>query len=568
MFRIKDFHIYSKYSICKLFITKKKLVFLFFTHFAVNIFNQLLLQLSFKRIVIFNKKICLTFKSNLYIIGIHFLFILFSPYTEALSNVTAKTIVGSAPYLQLKSDQDGNVGTKIKGLNELLGFRMPTTENNNALKFVDVSESLSFGGKPLQIPEGTKFSDIITMVPANGQANALSQFNVGDDDGDASLTENTTIEGTLTATWYDNNNVINDLSRELNVCGGPYFLKIGAQNVAVSTKYGQPNKNIYGSQPVITYQFMLDGGPKLCFVQPNMNVYKNSSYMTKYPNGYNPEVWDPGTSPSSNNLQQGGGFKAEQFKPITGFKDITFMLIGSGADQSQYRCQLDSSNSTNWVTLQSSAASKDLGANCQVRYDSVTKPTTPLTINMEYTADKGKTWQNIGKITLPIPQKWAIIPTRVTGFRDFLGSSYLAYDECRRIIDGQAIPKTTSAQVNDMSEAGKAWRQKYLYRRDELTNSLQAYRPEGTSSSIDFFEKPAARDLGTFVSEWGIFPQFGNYLWTAEMYRTNKPFAVHSRPGLSHALGSVTDEGMYLGQGQSAQILCRGENGISALPTR
>ncbi|MCX8740059.1 hypothetical protein J3U56_12070, partial [Gilliamella sp. B2824] len=203
------------------------------------------------------------------------------------------------PYLQLKSDQDGNVGTKIKGLNELLGFRMPTTENNNALKFVDVSESISFGGKPLQIPEGTKFSDIITMVPANGQASALSQFNVGDDDGDASLTENTTIEGTLTATWYDNNNVITDLSRELNVCGGPYFLKMGAQNVAVSTKYGQPNKNIYGSQPVITYQFMLDGGPKLCFVQPNMNVYKNSSYMTKYPNGYNPEVWDPGTSPSS-----------------------------------------------------------------------------------------------------------------------------------------------------------------------------------------------------------------------------------------------------------------------------
>ncbi|MCX8711729.1 hypothetical protein J3U57_04215 [Gilliamella sp. B3464] len=543
---------------------KRKLIFLFFINFKFNIFNQLIWHLIFKRINPSNKVIHLKLNSTLSIIGIHFLFILFSPYTEALSNVTAKTIVGSAPYLQLKSDQDGNVGTKIKGLNELLGFRMPTTENNNALKFVDVSESISFGGKPLQVPEGTKFSDIITMVPANGQASALSQFNVGDDDGDASLTENTTIEGTLTATWYDNNNVITDLSRELNVCGGPYFLKMGAQNVAVSTKYGQPNKNIYGSQPVITYQFMLDGGPKLCFVQPNMNVYKNSSYMTKYPNGYNPEVWDPGTSPSSNNLQQGGGFKAEQFKPITGFKDAAFMLIGSGADQSLYRCQLDSSNSTNWVTLQSPVASKDLGANCQVRYDSVTKPTTPLTINMEYSADKGKTWQNIGKITLPIPQKWAIIPTKVKGFLDIF-DGYLAYDECRRIIDGQAIPKTTSAQVNDMSEAGKAWRQKYLYRRDELTNSLQANTPEWTANaSVDSNKYPAARDLGTFMSEWGGPYYFGTYLWTAEMYRTNKPFAVIDY-GL---LGSVKDDGFDLGQGQSAQIFCRGENGISTLPTR
>ncbi|MCX8727781.1 hypothetical protein [Gilliamella sp. B2838] len=502
------------------------------------------------------------------IIGIHFLFILFSPYTEALSNITVKTIAGNAPYLQLKSDQDGNVGTKIKGLNELLGFRMPTTENNNALKFVDVSESLSFGGKPLQIPEGTKFSDIITMVPANGQANALSQFNVGDDDGDASLTENTTIEGTLTATWYENNNVINDLSREFNVCGGPYFLKIGAQNVAVSTKYGQPNKNIYGSQPVITYQFMLEGGPKLCFVQPDMHVYKNSSYITKYPNGYNPEVWDPGSTSSRwSDWQEGGGFKAEQFKPITGVKDITFELIGSGADQRQYRCKLDSSNNTNWVTLQSSTASKDLGANCQVRYDSVTKPTTPLTINMEYTADKGKTWQNIGKITLPIPQKWAIVPTQVTGFLDGHGRN-TAYDECRRIIDGQAIPKTTSAQVNDMSEAGKAWRQKYLYRRDELTNSLQANKPEGAANaSVDFNKYPLSRDLGTFMSEWGWFYQFAVHLWTAEMDRTNRPFSVFNGDS-SGIIWWGWGAQFELGPSQSAQIFCRGENGITALPTR
>ncbi|OCG14307.1 hypothetical protein A9G09_05775 [Gilliamella sp. wkB292] len=541
---------------------KRKLISLFFIDFKFNIFNQLIWLLTFKRINPSNKVIHLKLNLTLSIIVIQFLFIFFSPYTEALSNVTAKTIVGSAPYLQLKSDQDGNVGTKIKGLNELLGFRMPTTENNNALKPVDVSKSISFGGKPLQIPEGTKFSDIITMVPANGQASALSQFKVGDDDGDASLTENTTIEGTLTATWYDNNNVINDLSRELNLCGGPYFLKIGAQNVAVSTKYGQPNKNIYGSQPVITYQFMLEGGPKLCFVQPDdMVVYNSGPYMTKYPNGYNPEVWDPGTSPSSN-YQLDGGFKAEQFKPITGSKDITFKLIGSGADQSQYRCQLDSSNSTNWVTLQSPVASKDLGANCQVRYDSLTKPTTPLTINMEYSADEGKTWQNIGKITLPIPQKWAI-KTRAPFLSKF--GYYSAYDECRRIIDGQAIPKTTSAQVNDMSEAGKAWRQKYLYRRDELTNSLQANTPEWTANAIDDVNKyVTARDLGTFASEWAR--SYGTVVpWTAEMYRTNKPFAVAITSGYLR-VGSVEDE--LFTDDETDDIFCRGENGISALPTR
>ncbi|OCG60930.1 hypothetical protein A9G41_04585 [Gilliamella sp. Nev5-1] len=52
----------------------------------------------------------------------------------------------------------------------------------------------------------------------------------------------------------------------------------------------------------------------------------------------------------------------------------------------------------------------------------------------------------------------------------------MAFDECRKVIDGHETSATTREQVNDFSDAGKSWRQKYLYRRNELIYLMLIYQ--------------------------------------------------------------------------------------------
>ncbi|MCO6557681.1 MAG: hypothetical protein J6577_10690 [Gilliamella sp.] len=486
--------------------------------------------------------------------------IMISGNVIALSATTTKVIEGSAPYLQFKTSQNDQVGNKLKNLDELLGFMMPSQENTGELIQIGVNGSISNGGKPLTVPFGTKFSDVIALVTADGQAHTISNLQVADDDGDASITDNFTVGGTLTATWKDGSQVVSDLHQELTLCGGPYTLELSAQDIAATTKYGIPNKNYYGSKPKITYQFMLSGGPKLCYARPDgLDVYSEASDITKYPKGYNSAVWSGNGYKEVNQFRV--GFIAESFRPITGFKGIKFDLIGSGNEQSKYRCRLDASNINNWVTL-SGNGNKELGKGCQVVYNSRLKPKTPLTINMEYTEDNGNSWKNIGKVTLPIPKKWAILVDHRKDYKSkgFINSAreYVAFDECRKIIDGHAIPATTREQVNDFSDTGKSWRQKYMYRRNELINSLDADLPEGTST-LPTVKYKLSRDLGTFLGEWGSVYRYHNGgvdIWTSEMYRADKPFIVDGTPLRSWIVGDHYN----LGPEQSSQTFCRGEN--------
>ncbi|MCO6547396.1 MAG: hypothetical protein J6583_06430, partial [Gilliamella sp.] len=58
------------------------------------------------------------------------------------------------------------------------------------------------------------------------------------------------------------------------------------------------------------------------------------------------------------------------------------------------------------------------------------------------------------------------------------------------------------------------------------------------------------------LGEWGDVSQYhnnGSYIWTSEMYRANKPFAVRD-------LGYISGDYYDLGAGQSSQTFCRGEN--------
>jgi hypothetical protein len=477
----------------------------------------------------------------------------------ALTATTTKEIQGSMPYLQFKTGQDNQVGNKLKSLDELLVLKIPSQTNNGELKQIGAMDSISYGGKLLTVPDGTKFSDIIALVTADGKEHEIAiLLQVVDDDGDASIAENATVSGTLKATWKDGyEEVVSDLNQELTQCGGPYTLELSIKDIAAATKYGIPNNNYYGSKPKITYQFMLSGGPKLCYARPDsLTIYSEASDITKYPKGYNSALWS-GAGYKEVNLFR-VGFIAESFRPITGFKGIKFDLIGSGNEQSKYRCRLDASNINNWVTL-SGNGNKALGKGCQVVYNSRLKPKTPLTINMEYTEDNGNSWKNIGKVTLPIPKKWAILIDHKkdhtsNGFVDW-GNRYLAFDECRKVIDGHAIPATTREQVNDFSDAGKSWRQKYMYRRNELINSLDADLPEGTATLPTQGTYRASRDLGTFLGEWGDVYRYhngGSFIWTSEMYRADKPFAVKS--------GLIYGDNYALDGIQSSQTFCRGEN--------
>ncbi|WP_143426352.1 hypothetical protein [Gilliamella sp. Occ4-3] len=488
--------------------------------------------------------------------------IMISGNVIALSATTTKVIEGSAPYLQFKTSQNDQLGNKLKNLDELLGFMMPSQESTGELIQIGVNDSISNGGKPLTVPFGTKFSDVIALVTADGKEHTISNLQVADDDGDASITDNFTVGGTLTATWKDGSQVVSDLHQELTLCGGPYTLELSAQDIAATTKYGIPNKNYYGSKSKITYQFMLSGGPKLCYARPDgLDVYSEASDITKYPKGYNSALWSGAGYKEVNRFRV--GFIAESFRPITGFKGIKFDLIGSGNEQSKYRCRLDASNINNWVTL-SGNGNKELGKGCQVVYNSRLKPKTPLTINMEYTEDNGNSWKNIGKVTLPIPKKWAILidhnkDDTSKGFVTWTGGSYPAFDECRKIIDGHAIPATTREQVNDFSDEGKSWRQKYMYRRNELINSLDADLPEGTATLPTPRTYRPSRDLGTFLGEWGGVYRYhngGSFIWTSEMYRADKPFAVDGSPLKSWIIGDQ----YLLDNAQSSQTFCRGEN--------
>jgi hypothetical protein len=485
----------------------------------------------------------------------------------ALTATTTKEIQGNKPYLHFKANQDNQVGNKLNSLNELLGLKIPSETNNGELKQIGIMDSISYGGKPLRVPEGTKFSDIIALVAADSKEHDLSTLlQVVDNDGDASIAENTAVLGSLKATWKDGNKrVESDLNQELTQCGGPYTLELSIKDIAATTKYGIPDNNYYGSKPQITYQFMLLSGPKLCYVQPfSMRVFSGAQYSTKYPDGYNPAVWEPTFSIGWEQLS--GGFKPESFRPITGFKGIGFNIMGSGTDQSKYRCKLDDSNINNWVTLSSGNAGEKVGLDCKVVYNSLRKPTSPLTINMEYLEDKNSNWINIGKVTIPTPQKWGIVidhdaDRSSKGFSNEMRRppEFTAYNVCRKVIDGHAIPETTREQVNDFSDAGKAWRQKYMYRRNEFINSVDADLPEGTLIGEKNYMHQPSRDFGTFLGEWGALARYvsaGFYWWTSEMYQADRPFAIDG----FNAKGIAGSGTFALNGIQSAQTLCRGEN--------
>ena len=308
---------------------------------------------------------------------------IFLPYSAqaALSAITMNTIQGTKPYLLLS---DGK--KKVTSSDDLLGFLMPKRDGGEGVEQIDAS----MASKVISAPAGMRYKDISALVDVDGQLHDIKVL-VGDDDGDAVLAENTLVKGQIKATWYDAGKVINqeDLGNTLSACGGPYTLTIEIPAaVSVHTAFGDPDSNSYGNHSGVTYTFK-QADMRICYLRPlDMTTYPAKNGLG---GGYDSDVFDPDK-----------GFLATNKEfPGTALKGVGFYVLGSGADQSKYRCSI-SSGATD--TLKLSTVPGMSGQNCYVEYTS-TRPTSDTTIELAYEVELGK-YQTVDNYTLKRPNKW------------------------------------------------------------------------------------------------------------------------------------------------------------------
>jgi len=288
----------------------------------------------------------------------------------------------------------------------------------------------------------------------------------------------------------------------------------------------------------------------IAYIRPlNMTIFTSSdARIIKLDHGYNAEVWDANRGFSVAKMKQ-----VSRYFPTTGFKGAEFDIIGSGSDQSIYRCTTKSS----WIEL-SNNSDNDLGHNCHVTFTTNTKPTTPTTVDMEQKINKK--WVKIDSYTVYAPKKWAIGVRESMQYADTdldKATKFPALDACRQIGPNADYGTTTWQQGAGQNPEDKAFRQKYMYRRDELTNSPYAdpvAHPEG-NSDYNFAPNLSIRDIdSTFSGEWGslkVYEEssfYHSWNWSVEANSNSKQHFV--------ALSGYTgrdDPDHDLG------VICRGE---------
>lgn len=491
------------------------------------------------------RNLLLTSQSKIQLTCIMFSSLSYADHVQALSAQTFNQIRGTSPYLLLS---DGV--TKVITIDELLGFYMPKQDGSDGLEQIKID--MANNDTILNFPKGMKYSDVMTLVIADGEPHDLSNFTIGDDDGDAVNSDNTYIKGKIKATWYNGETPVSSsmLNQAISSCGGPYSLVIEIpEEVIISTAYGLPSDNLYGTHIPVTYRFMPKSQESCYFLQPlSMQIYSNGNVGTelKYANGYNEAKWEKGVLTAYGNgyLQSGGGFKANSGFPTTGFEKATFSIIAVDSDQSNYRCSSTDNNGK--ITL-SGSASVSLGENCKITYNSVSRAKfveggTP-TIHLEHKI--GSDWISVGSYTIPVPAKWAVGKSNVP-YADqadiFKATTFPILDTCRLIIDGTNQPNTTVSQATDFSEQGKKWRQKYLFRRNELSNVPYGdpinYPEDNNSSGLFFGGGNFSRDVdGTFMGEWGDLSIYSGSPWNSSNFYFTSEYVRGNQNMISNAGG-------------------------------
>lgn len=440
-----------------------------------------------------------------------------SPFV--LSAITSKTIQGNAPLIVTK-------GTTIEAsLDDIVSVVMP----DGTILSPSGSQNYTYSGITTD-----KLKDII---------NNITYFDNDEDmaNGDYQVLDEKGISG-ISYSWKDKNNrEITNLSEILSSCLSPYTLTVTANNAQAIATYGDPLSKAYGSLNQNYTIIIPKEGENGCI------EYLQPSSMDVYDSSYNVSTFDPSN-----------GFKTSSGFPKTGFYKAKFSLIGSTDNQINYRC---TSSDDGGKIILSGNASTTLGQNCTVTYNVESKKAfmngnkTP-TIYLEY--NSGGEWGIVDSYTIPEPNKWPI-GGEIKRFGNAqnlnLSSRYPALDYCQTIRDGNQNPITVKEQVIDTS--GSAWRQQYLYRKNELTNSPSANFPE-YSSAFPSTTVKSKRDVdGTILGEWGdVYRGYPGSIWekseytmTAELANTMLVFFVYSNGRLAYE--NVNSD--YLG------AVCRGE---------
>lgn len=202
------------------------------------------------------------------------------------------------------------------------------------------------------------------------------------------------------------------------------------------------------------------------------------------------------------------------------FNNAFFSLIGSGTDQSNYRCKKADASSP---VILSGTASVNLGQDCIVTFSTITKPTNKITINMEYTSDNGSTWTKIDSYIIPIPTLWVrpLGKMQYNTASDFSGT-YTAAVACGAF-------SGMSGTINKATAAN------YFLSRSDFSNSPFAnssvYPPNHGNPS--FRGGYLSRDTDTTIlGEWGLIDKYlgwGNneIYWTGEDYSQFSMFRVY-----------------------------------------
>ena len=387
---------------------------------------------------------------------------------SALSSKSAETekmITGNPPYILLS---DGI--TPLTDLRQIMGINFPNRNGQGGTEWISAWDT----DQTLRAPKGMHFNDVWAYAtPTDGVSYNPPALNVDDNDGDQ---VGGYVSGTIRATWFENDiQIPNDkLSSEIWNCGGPYKLRVEVSNIQAKTQYGLPNNRDYGSSSV-EYRIIPNG--QICYLRP----YEMTNFGDHDPNVFNNTY----------------GFSRSSGFPTTGFWGATYTLVGSGSDQSRYRCS--SNNGDGKIKL---STLNGYGSNCQVTYTAAQKSAfiqngTP-TITMEYY--NGRDWEWLDSFTIPVPAKW---PSK--------GSGREMYYSDDRYVNGSrqffALEFCVGEKVMYGSALSQTFREKYLYKASEISNNDSHF----------------IRAVGTFMGEWGITKRYGGVwrpdgdLWTADL---------------------------------------------------
>ncbi|OCG22638.1 hypothetical protein A9G11_06975 [Gilliamella sp. wkB108] len=510
-----------------------------------------------------------------------------------LSGTTAKVINGTEPYLLLP---DGVTEVTKDNIDTLLDdwftiYIPDPTDKNQRIKLTrDLADKGIY-----ELAKNTKLSEIQAIVEADNQPHTVTtDFKVGDVDGDADNPVNTSVSAEIQACWI---NELNPLGCEkflqyqtVDDCTGPYnlTLKFGTP-FAARTKYGIPNSRAYGVNDYsVTYKFLVDN-KRICWLQPFSMDYFHSDNVGEeitIREGYYRRFWDwrgkinPDEDHSVGEymtkqrgwLRKYDGVYGDKF-PTTGFKGARFSILASGYDQSIYRCSSEDDGIKIKLSNDIPRTFRNellrlkydaVGQNCTVTYLSRTKAQFMAggkapSIRIEQKKPDGEWWQ-VDRLYLEAPQKWALGSAQVLEYGDnnnlMYAKNFPALDICRGVSSGT----TTRDQAVGQSESDKQFRQKFMYRRDEITNSPYSDRnkaPEFSSVTLPE-DSYFVRDVDhTFMGEWGRLEVYPDSPW---FYSDNYHEGLYLTPELwSPERGySVGGSGNVLYYNKGI-LVCRGD---------